>query len=237
MSCIIENTNPNSRGNTMIFALTHEYLDSLIDECCRQRSIAAYHELQAAASELSYLTPLKSFVVYHRGLWEQVLRKKYGITEKKTLRASCKNYLRLTRDETGRIAEIATFRNGRPECIHQCREADGKLFYLPFLPGGGFYPTYSYVTSPGKDSGVTAEEYQAEGNHIIYYGYRKNPDDNSVNFISVSYVRGGTPDILEETRGVISSDTLRYTEEYCGSWLNRNRKGAVPGNDARTSTD
>ena len=196
-----------------------DYLDYLIDDCNREREQSEFIKFQdETTADITYLTPLKDFTGYLRGYYEMLSRKKYKISENKAIRSNCRNYLKIVRDKNDRIIQTETYRKGKIDCIHQCREINNRLYFFPFSSSGTFYPTYTYVTSQADASDIT-EEYMVEGCRIIYYSYRKKPDSNGVELYRINYVKGGSCPINDEEKGIITTDTLEYTCEYCDCWL------------------
>jgi len=196
-----------------------DYLDYLIDDCNRKRKQTEFIKYpEETLTGITFLTPLKDFTGYLRGYYEMLLWKKYKISEKNRIRSNCSNYLKIIKDADDRIIQTESYRKGRIDVIHQCRDINNRLYFFPFSAYGTFYPTYSYVTFRAHASRIT-EEYMVDGNQIIYYSYRKKPDTNEVDFYKINYIKGGSYPVKDEEKGVFITDTLEYTCEYYDCWL------------------
>ena len=180
------------------------------------RSKFKYTIIDEANCDIFYLPTKKtSFIGYKKGYYEQLLLQKYGLKESQKLRAGCKNYLQIFREHDGRILQIKSIKGGEVDCIHQaCYEGDA-MYLFPFSKGGGYYPTYSYVSK--SCGGFVQEEYMVDGKQIIYESYKE--EGGKVKYESINYVVDGKVPLLSSQSGEFTFDPLSYKilSEY--SWL------------------
>ncbi len=193
-----------------------EYLRQLLAETNRLRKTTAYRNLAPDQCRISYIPTKNKFGVgMLRGLRMQYDCAKYKLTEKDSLRKGSKTYAKIFRKD-GKILQVESYQNGRLDVIFQSLEADGRQYFFPFSDTGGFYPTYTYVTTP---SGDPAEEYYAEGNQIVYERYSPM-DTNHVRYSSINYVPTGIHPILAQERGLFTLlPELSYSAEAMHTWL------------------
>lgn len=193
-----------------------KYLVKLNKKCNMLRSKFKYTIIDEANCDIFYLPTKKtSFIGYKKGYYEQLLLQKYGLKESQKLRAGCKNYLQIFREHDGRILQIKSIKGGEADCIHQaCYEGDA-MYLFPFSKGGGYYPTYSYVSK--SCGGFVQEEYMVDGKQIIYESYKE--EGGKVKYESINYVVGGKVPLLSSQSGEFTFDPLSYKilSEY--SWL------------------
>ena len=188
----------------------------LVKECKVIREKVKYKNVFESGYDKFYLSSKNvPFVGYFQGYFIQIQQKNKRIKETDKLRANCKNYLEIYRDDN-ELIQIVNYCNGRKDCIHQCYRKDDKIYMIPFSSEGGFYPTYAYVVV--SDGSEIVEEYAVSGNQIILDKYNRK-DDNHVEFTRINYVVGGTVPVLEERNGIITVDTLDYEETYYDDWL------------------
>lgn len=136
-------------GNDMI---DESYLIKLIHECNELRKNTCFIKLDTDSLKISYM-PKKNqeFIGYLQGYYEMFRRKKYKITENDSLRANCKNYLKIFRENDGTVRQIENYVNGRIDVIHQAFAYQNRIYLFPYTAMGGSYPTYTYVTVYSDD--------------------------------------------------------------------------------------
>ena len=193
-------------------------LENLIKIVNQERVSHKFKILVESDYRISYIPTKKtSFVGYKQGYAELLYREQKGIKESEKMRANTKNYLKVFRDESGFIAQIETYRNGRIDCVHQGLCTDSKSYLFPYSADGGYYPTYVFVTEFRGER--TAAEYMVDGNQIIYEMYEQE-DESQVSYEFINYVSGGTYPVLGERKGRFLFNPLRFVIQYEDNWLN-----------------
>lgn len=103
-------------------------------------------------------------------------RQKHKLKEQPKLRKGTMNYLRLVR-RNGNLLRVDKYVDGRIDVVHLAQYFGDVRYLFPFLDGGGFYPTYTYVT-------LRDMEFWVDGGQILRWTYDHREDGT----ISVSYV-------------------------------------------------
>ena len=123
-------------------------------------------------------------------------RQKQTSKEQLKLRKGTQNYIRLVRRE-GKLLRVDKYVHGSHDVVFLAEYHDGVRYLFPFLEGGGFYPTYTYVTH--YDNNRPCMELWVEGGQILRWIY----DDQEDGSIAVSYVNavpdGSVPIISRRT--------------------------------------
>ena len=196
------------------------YLNKLIYECNELRKNTCFTKLDTETMKVSYLAKKnQEFIGYLKGCYEMFRRKQYKIKESDSLRTNCKKYLKICRDNDGKIRQIENYVNGRLDVIHQSLVIQNKTYLFPFTGTGAPYPTYTYVTVFSGDA--VSEEYMANRTQIIYIKYEPTGRDNEIGYSSVNYVEGGKVPFLEKRKGIINVDSLQCNETEYSSWLDK----------------
>ena len=119
-------------------------------------------------------------------------RQKYKTKERPNLRKGTKNYLRLVR-KNGILLRVDHYCNGRNAVVHLAQYFDGVRYLFPFRDGGGFYPTYTYVTYWENDQ--PSMEFWVEGGQILRWTYDYR-EDKTIGASYINAVPDGTVPIL-----------------------------------------
>ena len=193
------------------------YLQELLAHVSIIKNKVKYKAIIPDSFSVTYMaTKKESFIGKKSGYAEQLLRIEKGIKESEKIRANCKDYLKIFRNEKGRVLQIESYVRGRLDCLFQAYY-DADLYYLfPFSSDGGFYPTYAYVTRYEGDKVV--EEYMVEGNQIVYECYL-NETKACVNYYFINYVKDGKYPIIEKRKGIFRFAPLRYENIEIDTWL------------------
>ena len=203
----------------MIQKEDREYLSHLVDETAELRNSVQYREISSEDVEVSYLSPVRRpFMGYFQGPFEMMMRKRYSMKERRNRNASCKNFLKVSRSMTGELLEIACYKKGIIDCIHQSVVKNNRLFLFPFAAAGFPYPAYCYVTV--FDGSDIIEEYAVSGNQILYGSYAAYAGENRYDYYYINFVKNGSVPVLEEMSGVITTDPLSCTETFHDYWYN-----------------
>ncbi|MBR6849501.1 MAG: hypothetical protein IKM88_04615 [Lachnospiraceae bacterium] len=93
----------------------------LAKECKVIREKVKYKNVFENGYDKYYLSSKNvPFVGYFQGYFIQIQQKNKRIKETNKLRANCKNYLEIYRDDN-ELIQIVNYCNGRKDCIHQLR--------------------------------------------------------------------------------------------------------------------
>lgn len=146
------------------------------------------------------------------GLMRQFEAKELGVTEKNSIRQGTKFYYKIFKKE-GKIVRIESFINGKIDVVFVAHYIKNRRFMFPFLDGGGFYPTYSYVSC--FDGNEIKEEYMVENGQIVYECYSRI-DKNNYGYDFINYIPNGTPQVLSMAKGrfVLKPELEYYQTEY-----------------------
>jgi hypothetical protein len=112
--------------------------------------------------------------------------------ERPKLRKGTMNYLRLVR-RNGNLLRVDKYVNGRIDVVHLAQYFDGVRYLFPFMDGGGFYPTYTYVTYWENDQ--PSMEFWVEGGQILRWTYDYR-EDKTIGASYINAVPDGTVPIL-----------------------------------------
>lgn len=195
-----------------------KYLQDLLVHVSVVRKKQNYKSIIPNDCVITYIaTKKESFVGIKSGYAEQLFRTKKGIKESEKIRANCKDYLKIFRDEKGNILQIERYVKGRIDCLFQAYYANNLCYLFPYSSDGGFYPTYSYVTR--YEGNKVVEEYMVEGNQIVYECYLYETK-SCVDYFFINYIKGGKYPILEKKRGIFRFNPLVYENIESDSWLN-----------------
>ena len=119
-------------------------------------------------------------------------RQKLKSKEQLKLRKGTQNYIRLVRRD-GKLLRVDKYVHGSLDVVHLAEYHDGVRYLFPFLEGGGFYPTYTYVTHWDNDR--PCMELWVEGGQIIRWIY-DYCEDGSIAVPYVNAVPDGSIPIL-----------------------------------------
>ena len=119
-------------------------------------------------------------------------RQKHKSKERPKLRKGTMNYLRLVR-RNGNLLRVDKYVNGRIDVVHLAQYFDGVRYLFPFMDGGGFYPTYTYVTYWENDQ--PSMELWVEGGQILRWTYDYR-EDKTIVASYINAVPDGTVPIL-----------------------------------------
>ena len=152
------------------------------------------------------------------GLSSQHIRQIKNIKYTDKIRANCKKYLKIYKDQQGKIIFIEwhSVEDGEGNLVFLARYKDNIRYLFPFWKDGSFYPTYSYVAK--FENGKVVEEYKVEGNQIIYEHYFDESDEK-VDFYSINYVPDGKCPIISECEGRYYFNPLRFEMLNSSTWL------------------
>ncbi len=184
------------------------YLRELISKISTLRKKVKYKPVNPDECVVTYMpTKKKSFVGMKQGYAEQLFRIENGIKESEKIRANCKDFLKLFRNQEGKVLQIEKYANGKIDCVFQAYYNENLFCLFPFSANGGFYPTYSYATV--HENNKIVEEYMVDDNQIVYERYL-NENETGVDYEYVNHVSGGKTPILEARAGVFRFNPLRY---------------------------
>lgn len=185
-----------------------EYLKHLIRETMEKRALFKYFDVNENDCQISYIPNRNKLGIgLQQGLRCQIDCKRYKLQEKSKIRKGCNYYSKIYR-KSGHIVRVDCYVEGRIDDIFLAYYSDGKRFMFPFSAGGGFYPTYTYVTHYQNND--IDEEYAIEGNQIVYERYQMT-DENHCQYDCINYVPNGTHPILAKESGIF---TLKPELEY-----------------------
>jgi hypothetical protein len=204
----------------MIQKEDRDYLSHLVDETAELRNSVQYREISSEDVAVSYLSPVRRpFIGYFQGPFEMLKRERYRMKERRKRNAGCSNFLKVSRSNSGELLEIASYKKGCLDCIHQSVMNNNRLFLFPFAASGCPYPAYSYVTV--YDGTGIVEEYAVSGSQILYGSYAAHAGEKMYDYYYINFVKNGSIPVLEEMSGVITTDPLSYTETFHDYWVNR----------------
>ncbi len=119
-------------------------------------------------------------------------RQKHKSKEQPKLRKGTMNYLRLVR-RNGNLLRVDKYVHGRIDVVHLAQYSDGVRYLFPFRDGGGFYPTYTYVTH--RDNDRPSMEFWVDGGQILRWTYDYR-EDGSISAAYINAVPDGSVPIL-----------------------------------------
>lgn len=193
------------------------YLDSIMSITLAQRQMFRFIDLDISRCKVSYIsTRGTTYLGIKEGYKDLLSRKEKGLKEAIKLRAGAKNYLRLIRNEDGKILQIENYKNGDLECIYQAQHVNNHRYLFPFSKDGKPYSTYTYVTHY-KDDSVT-EEYMVDDKQIIYEGYTELTG-KKLGYTYLNYVPADHYPIRELLKGFFNLTSSTYTQTKFQCWL------------------
>ena len=196
----------------------YSYLDALINEVKELRRKTSFIEIDTSKCGISYMPTKKtSFIGYKQGYSDYLIKIQKGIKETEKIRSTTKDYLKLIKNEDGELIQIEHHNHGKLDCLFQVHWIEGARYLFPYSDGGGFYPTYTYVTK--YEDNCVVEEYMVDGSQIVHETYTKN-SSGQIEYNYINYVSGGKYPVLEERKGKFYLNPLTYVEKFRDSWLN-----------------
>lgn len=129
---------------------------------------------------------------FSEGIFFSYERQKKGVKEQPKLRKGTKHYLRLVRKD-GRLLRVDKYHDGEIDVVHLAQYVDGVRYLFPFQDGGGYYPTYTYVTH--WENQQPSMEFWVDGGQILRWTYDYR-EDGSVSVCYINAVPDGSVPIL-----------------------------------------
>lgn len=154
------------------------------DEIDLRRKQAVWAPPDEAECEITYMrVPPASLGggFFCAGIPFSYYRQKRKAKERPNLRKGTMHYLRLVR-KNGTLLRVDKYGRGRLDVVHLAQYIDGVRYLFPFLDGGGYYPTYTYVTHWENERPTM--EFWVDGGQILRWTY----DDRADGSILASYV-------------------------------------------------
>lgn len=201
-----------------------EYLKQLLKKTNELRKNFKFKEIDKGKCSVVYL-PIKSesFTCFRDGLSSQHRRLIRNIKYTKKLRANCKNYLKIYKDEEDKIVFIECYpmEEGKVNLVFLAYYENNVRYLFPFRETGDFYPTGTYVAK--FENKKVVEEYYVGGNQIVYEHYF-NETKEKVDFYSINYVPTGSYPILDEIKGIYHFNPLSFEMLERRTWLDEEKK-------------
>lgn len=193
-----------------------EYLKCLIQETIEIGASFMYFNVNENDCEISYISNKnKTSMVLQQGLKHQFDCKRYKLKEKSSIRKDSNYYCKIYR-KSEKIIRVDSYVKGRIDVIFLAYYSNNKRFMFPFSAKGGFYPTYTYVTSFVNDD--IDEEYAVDRSQIVYEHYQML-DENRCQYDCINYVPNGTHQILGTESGIFTlKPELMYTLTESSNW-------------------
>ncbi len=199
------------------------YLKKLLKKVNNLRKKTKFKEIDKSDCSVVYL-PKKSewATCFCEGLSSQHKRQIKNIKYTDKIRANCKNYLKIYKNQQGKVVLIECYpmEKGKVNLVFLARYEGNVRYLFPFQEDGSFYPTYTYVAK--FENNKVIEEYMVEDNQIVYEHYF-NETKEKVDFYSINYVPTGTYPILSECKGIFYFNPLRFEMFEYRTWLDERK--------------
>lgn len=199
-----------------------EYLKELIKKVNNLRKRTKFETIDKSNYSIVYL-PIKTEILtcLFEGLSTQYRRQLKNIKYKDKIRANCKNYLKIYKDQQGKVVFIETIHEGKIDVVFLSKYEGNTRYIFPFDENGSFYPTYTYVTK--FENNKVVEEYMVDNSQIVYQHYFNETKDK-VDFYLINYVPTGSYPVLSECKGIYHLNPLRFETLYHKTWLDEMKK-------------